>query len=73
MAELNNHRWPQMNTDANHSTTSPAAIRPLCYLGMAQYHLKSSAESKQSLRRALDFNLTPQLAADAKHILAELE
>jgi hypothetical protein len=40
---------------------------------MAQYHLKSSAESKQSLGRALDFNLTPQLAADAKRILAELK
>ena len=40
---------------------------------MAQYHLKSSAESKQSLRRALDLNLTPQLAVDAKRILAELK
>ena len=45
----------------------------LYYLGMAQYRLKSDAESRISLERALDLNVTPQLAAEAKRILAELE
>lgn len=45
----------------------------LYYLGMTQYRLKSPAESKQSLKRALDLNLAPQLAADANRILAELK
>jgi tetratricopeptide (TPR) repeat protein len=45
----------------------------LYYLGMTQYHLMSNTESKQSLKRALDLNVTPQLAAEAKRILAELE
>lgn len=45
----------------------------LYYLGMAQYRLKSPAESRQSLQRALDLNLAPQLAADAKRVLAELK
>ena len=45
----------------------------LYYLGVAQYHLKSPAESRQSLKRAFDLNLAPQLAADAKRILAELK
>lgn len=45
----------------------------LYYLGVTQYRLKSLAESKQSLKRALDLNLAPQLAADAKRILAELK
>ena len=46
----------------------------LYYLGMAQYHLgrdKLNAESKATLQQALELNLTPQQAADAKRILAE--
>jgi tetratricopeptide (TPR) repeat protein len=46
----------------------------LYYLGMAQYHLnrdKLNAESKAALQQALELNLTPQQAADAKRILAE--
>ena len=43
------------------------------YLGMAQYRLKSSAESKQSLNRALNLNLAPQLATEAKRVLGELK
>ncbi len=45
----------------------------LYYLGMAQYQTKSPAESKQSLKRALELNLAPQLATEAKRILAELK
>jgi tetratricopeptide (TPR) repeat protein len=45
----------------------------LYYLGMAQYQLKANAESKAALQQALALNLTPQQAADAKRILAELK
>lgn len=43
------------------------------YLGMAQYRLKHSAESKAALQRALDLNLSGSEAADAKRIIAELK
>jgi tetratricopeptide (TPR) repeat protein len=43
------------------------------YLGMAQYHLKNRAESKTSLQRALDLNLSGTQAVEAKRILAELK
>jgi len=43
------------------------------YLGMAQYHLKNRAESKTSLQRALDLNLTGTQAVEARRILAELK
>jgi len=45
----------------------------LYYLGMAQYRLKSDAESRMYLKQTLDLNVTPQLAAEARRILAELE
>jgi tetratricopeptide (TPR) repeat protein len=43
------------------------------YLGMTQYHLKHNAESKTTLQRALNLNLTGNLAAEAKRVLAELK
>jgi tetratricopeptide (TPR) repeat protein len=43
------------------------------YLGMAQYHLKNRAESKTSLQRALDLNLSGTQAVEARRILAELK
>ena len=43
------------------------------YLGMTQYHLKNRAESKTSLQRALDLNLSGTQAVEAKRILAELK
>jgi tetratricopeptide (TPR) repeat protein len=51
----------------------PTDGEALYFLGMAQYRLKSPTESKQSLRRALELNLTLQQAAEAKRILAELK
>jgi tetratricopeptide (TPR) repeat protein len=42
------------------------------YLGMAQYRLNQRAESKQTLQRAINLNLKADLAADARHILTEL-
>lgn len=43
------------------------------YLGMSQYRLKKHGESKQALQRALDLNLSSNLAAEARRILAELK
>jgi hypothetical protein len=40
---------------------------------MAQYHLKNRAESKISLQRALDLNLSGTQAVEARRILAELK
>jgi tetratricopeptide (TPR) repeat protein len=45
----------------------------LYYLGMAQYQLKSKAESKASLQEAVALNLQAKLADDAKRVLAELK
>jgi tetratricopeptide (TPR) repeat protein len=44
----------------------------LYYLGMGQYRLKRPQESKQTLEKALALNLSPQLAEQAKRVLAEL-
>jgi uncharacterized protein HemY len=44
----------------------------LFYLGMAQYRLKRLEESKQTLQKALALNLSPQLAEQARRVLAEL-
>jgi predicted Zn-dependent protease len=43
------------------------------YLGSAQYRLKNRAESKASLQRALNANLSGKPAADASQMLAELK
>ena len=41
------------------------------YLGMAQYRLKRTADSKRSLQSALDLGLTGDAAVEARKILAE--
>ena len=43
------------------------------YLGMARYRTNKRAESKQALQRALDLNLSADLAAQARKTLAELK
>jgi tetratricopeptide (TPR) repeat protein len=43
------------------------------YLGMSQYRMKKTAESRKSLQRALEMNLSGDLAAEAKKVLAELK
>jgi Flp pilus assembly protein TadD len=45
----------------------------LYYLGMAQYQLKNTKESKAALTQALGTNLPGQLATEAKRVLAELK
>jgi tetratricopeptide (TPR) repeat protein len=42
------------------------------YLGIAEFHLRNRAESKTSLERALNLNLSGQQATDARQTLAEL-
>jgi uncharacterized protein HemY len=44
----------------------------LYYLGMAHYRLKRPEESKQALQKALALNLPPQLAEQARRVIAEL-
>jgi Flp pilus assembly protein TadD len=44
-----------------------------CYLGLDEYRLKRSKESKQALERALALGITDKLAAEAKRILAEVK
>jgi uncharacterized protein HemY len=44
----------------------------LYYLGMAHYRLKRPEESKQALQKALALNLSPQLAEQARRVLAEI-
>jgi tetratricopeptide (TPR) repeat protein len=43
------------------------------YLGMAQYRLKRTTDSRASLRRSLELNLKPDLTAEANKVLAELK
>jgi tetratricopeptide (TPR) repeat protein len=45
----------------------------LYYLGMANYRLKAWNASKDALQRALVLNISPNLADDAKRVLAELK
>jgi tetratricopeptide (TPR) repeat protein len=42
------------------------------YLGLTQYRLKATKESKAALQKALALNIQPKLADDAKRILLEL-
>jgi putative PEP-CTERM system TPR-repeat lipoprotein len=42
------------------------------YLGMAQFQLKELAESRTTLRRALDLNLPAQQASEARRVLGQL-
>jgi tetratricopeptide (TPR) repeat protein len=43
------------------------------YLGLAQYRLRQSKETKTSLQGALALNLSPKFADEARRILAELK
>jgi tetratricopeptide (TPR) repeat protein len=45
----------------------------LYYLGMAQYHQNNRAESRSSLQRALDLNLSGDEALEARKTLTELK
>jgi len=45
----------------------------LYYLGMTQYHLKETSESKKSLRQALNLNLPAKFTQETKQVLAELK
>ncbi len=45
----------------------------LYYLGMANYQLKQKQASKDALQHALNLNLRPDLAAEARKALAELK
>lgn len=42
------------------------------YLGMAEFHLKNTAESRTQLQRAVRLNLPPAEAAEAKRVLEQL-
>ncbi len=43
------------------------------YLGMAQYNLKKTVESKQNLQQAIKLNLPSKFTEEAKRILTELK
>ena len=45
----------------------------LYYLGKAQYQLKQNKKSKDALQRALALNIRPELADDARKLLAQLK
>jgi tetratricopeptide (TPR) repeat protein len=54
------------------SGSSSADAQVFYYLGISQFHLKNRAQSKSSLQRALNLNLTGAQATDARQTLAEL-
>jgi len=43
------------------------------YLGMAQYHLKETADCEKNLQQALTLNLSNKFEQEAKQVLAELK
>jgi tetratricopeptide (TPR) repeat protein len=43
------------------------------YLGMAQYHLKETADCKKNLQQALSLNLSNKFTQETKQVLAELK
>jgi tetratricopeptide (TPR) repeat protein len=45
----------------------------LYHLGLAQYHLKQVAETRDNLRKALSLNEKDSLATEARRVLAELK
>ena len=53
--------------------TRPKDGEALYYLGMANYQLKSKAESKAALLQALALNIQPKLANEARRVLAEFK
>jgi predicted Zn-dependent protease len=57
----------------NTISSSPGADARLFYcLGICEYHLKKYIETKSSLQRALNLNLSGQDAVDARQTLSEL-
>jgi tetratricopeptide (TPR) repeat protein len=54
------------------SGSSSADAQVYYYLGISEFHLKNRAQSKSSLQRALNLNLTGPQATDARETLAEL-
>src|SRR5262249_2487843 len=64
-------RAVRLLTESNQTLKEDAEL--LYYLGKAQYQLKLKSESKASLQKALDFNLAPKHAEDAKRVLLELK
>jgi tetratricopeptide (TPR) repeat protein len=57
-------------TSVSGSTSADAQV--FYYLGISEFHLKNRAQSKTSLQRALNLNLTGPQATDARQTLAEL-
>ena len=57
------------------SAAAASNVNPetLYYLGMAQYHLKKTADCKKNLQQALNLNLPAQFAQPAKQVLIELK
>jgi tetratricopeptide (TPR) repeat protein len=55
------------------TTKSSSDAETFYYLGSAQFHLKSHAESKANLQKALALNLSAPLAVSAKQMLGELK
>lgn len=55
------------------SADAGADGKSLYYLGMAQYQLKRTAESKSTLQQALTQKLPDSLAQEAKRVLAQLK
>jgi tetratricopeptide (TPR) repeat protein len=54
------------------SGSSSADAQVFYYLGISEFHLKNRAQSKTSLQRALNLNLSGPQATDARQTLAEL-
>jgi predicted Zn-dependent protease len=55
------------------SSQNPKDAELMYYLGMAQFSLNKKPESKQALQRALDLNLKPDLATEARKTLGVLK
>ncbi|MDB6092986.1 MAG: repeat-containing protein [Verrucomicrobia bacterium] len=64
-------RAANMLTESSTTLTDDAEV--MFYLGMSQSHLKNPAGAKQSLQRALDLNLKPELATDARKVMKDLK
>lgn len=69
--EGNYARAARLLQTISHSKSADAEL--FYCLGISEFHLKNFTDSRTSLRRALDLNLTGQQAADARQTLAELK
>jgi tetratricopeptide (TPR) repeat protein len=58
-------------TEASQKETADGAT--WYYVGMSQYHLKQTKESKEALQRALAMNVPTPLAEEARRVLKELK